>query len=163
MNNITNNITKINNVGNSGLRLRQSLLCCLRNVNCLPLWVIKPVHGVNAGQHGESPETDKSEAETDEDADPDPNREEIPALPLRSKLSTSDLEDLHPPVREVDLPDLAADGAVGVDRPEPARGGAGVAQTYWSVYSVSLYCSATHVQLIEGAVNQRFYLHASHL
>ena len=57
------------------------------------------------------------------------------------------LKDLHPPVWEVDL---AADGGVGVEGPEPARAGAGVTQTYRGVNSVSFHRPSAHVKLREG-------------
>ena len=117
---------------------------------------------IDAGQHGEAPGTDESEAERDEDADPEPDGDEVPAIPLRSELSTADLkyfpnktfstlenqkvhlEDLHLPFWEVNL---AGDCAVGVERPELARGGAGEAQTYRGVHSVSLPRPPAHVEL----------------
>ena len=66
---------------------------------------------------------------------------------MKNKIPKVHLEDLHPPVWEVNL---ATDGAVGVERPELARGGAGVAQTYRGVDGVALPGPLAHVELRGG-------------
>ena len=81
-------------------------------MNCLPFWIIKPVHSlkckkncqtlswlhsagltyINARQHGEPPGTDEGEAERDEDADPESDGDHVPALPLGTESPSTHLK-----------------------------------------------------------------------
>jgi len=121
------------------------LVRSLRDMNCLPFWIIKPVHSINARQHGEPPGTDEGEAECDEDADPESDGDHVPALPLGAESPSTHLEDLHPPLREVKS---YTNRAAVIHGPELAGGGTGVREANWSIDGVTLHRPPAEVQLV---------------
>ena len=71
------------------------ILLCLRHVDRLPLRVVEPVHGVDAGQHPESPQADQGEAQSDDQADPGPDAHQLAAEPLGAEARGADVKHLE--------------------------------------------------------------------
>lgn len=58
----------------------------MRDVDLLALGVIKSIHGVDAGQHGEAPEAHEGEEEGEDDAEEKTDRHQVLAVPRRTEV-----------------------------------------------------------------------------